>query len=248
MPFDFRDLVGVLSIGQITKTERQIGYFGGGFNSAVEVTERPRLYSGHFAFEIIDISVHLYLPPQDNDPDRTTLFLPLKPGLEIEPYYKRALEIEPTLLLNLPNVQKLRWIGPDGTVTELSQSHEGDVHSLTRNVSDGEKTKTDYLVWKGRYQHRGTRPEGKPNDAQVMLAFPQEGDGTDIPGGNLYSFLPIQEDSGLRFLIGSHFDVPVDRERLDQTSRWNRGLLKSVPEIILQQCQADPSALPPLPW
>lgn len=246
VPFDFRDLVGVLSIGQTTKTERQIGYFGVGFKSVFEVTERPRLYSGHFAFEIIDISVPRYLPTQGNDPERTTLFLPLKPGLEIDPYFKRALEIEPTLLLNLPNVQKLRWIGPDGIVTELSQSHEGDVHSLTRNVSDGENTRTDYLVWKGRYQHRGTRPEGKPNDAQVMLAFPQEGDGTDIPGGNLYSFLPIQEDSGLRFLIGSHFDVPVDRERLDQTSRWNRGLLRSVPEIILQQCQADPSALPPL--
>ncbi|MCA9780007.1 MAG: hypothetical protein KC800_24935, partial [Candidatus Eremiobacteraeota bacterium] len=246
VPFDFRDLVGVLSIGQTTKTERQIGYFGVGFKSVFEVTERPRLYSGHFAFEIIDISVPRYLPTHDNDPDRTTLHLPLKPGLEIEPYYQRALEIEPTLLLNLPNVQKLRWIGSDGTVTELSQSSQRNVHSLARVVTDGEQTRTDYLVWKGRYQHRGARPEGKPNEAEVMLAFPTEGDGVAIPGGNLYSFLPIQEDSGLRFLIGSHFDVPVDRERLDQTSSWNRGLLRVIPEIIHQKCQTDTSALLPL--
>jgi hypothetical protein len=246
VPFDFRDLVGVLSIGQTTKTERQIGYFGVGFKSVFEVTERPRIYSGHFAFEIIDISVPRHLSAEDNDPEKTTLHMPLKEGLTVEPYYERALEIEPTLLLNLPNVRRLRWTGPDGKVTELSQSQNGDLHSLTRTVSTGEESKVDFLVWKGNYKHTGSRPEGKPDEAEVMLAFPQASDGTAIPGGNLYSFLPIQEDSGLRFLVGSHFDVPVDRERLDQTSAWNRGILRAIPDIVKERCEHEPQALLPL--
>jgi hypothetical protein len=246
VPFDFRDLVGVLSIGQTTKTERQIGYFGVGFKSVFEVTERPRIYSGHFAFEIIDISVPRHLSAEENDPEKTTLHLPLKSGLTVEPYYERALEIEPTLLLNLPNVRRLRWTGPDGRVSELSQSQNGDLHSLTREVSTGERTKVDFLVWRGHYEHQGPRPEGKPSEADVMLAFPQNSDGVAIPGGNLYSFLPIQEDSGLRFLVGSHFDVPVDRERLDQTSRWNRGILRAIPDIVEEYCKTDPGLLLPL--
>ena len=234
-PFDFRDLVGVLSIGQTTKTERQIGYFGVGFKSVFEVTERPRIYSGHFAFEIVEISIPRFLIQQERSPEKTVLVLPLKDGLEVEPYYERALAIQSTLLLNLPNVRTLRWIGPNGVETTLSQSQQGNSFTLSRG---GEVE--EYLVWRGRYEHEGWRPEGKPRSTHLMLAFPQSYH-NQIPEQNLFSFLPIQENSGLRFLVGSHFDVPVDRERLDQTSAWNRGILESVPLLIVKYCQEHPA-------
>lgn len=234
-PFDFRDLVGVLSIGQTTKTERQIGYFGVGFKSVFEVTERPRIASGHFAFEIVDISIPRLLKAEVDPLGRTVLVLPLREGLSVEPYYQRALEIERTLLLNLPNVSTLRWTGPDGTRTVLGESRDGNVYSLSRD-----EHQTDYLVWNGTYNHEGDRPEGKPKSANVMLAFPLDGE-TDPPDQNLFSFLPIQENSGLRFLVGSHFDVPVDRERLDRNSDWNRGIVNLIPELIARACREEPS-------
>lgn len=235
VPFDFRDLVGVLSIGQTTKTERQIGYFGVGFKSVFEVTERPSITSGHFAFEIIDISIPRFVASKLDPEQKTVLVLPMKEGLQVEPYFQRALEIEQTLLLNLPHVKTLRWQAPDGSETVLSQSRDGALHSLTKD-----DTTQSFLVWEGDYRHAGQRPEGKPDRAKVMLAFPQDDQSEEGLEQNLYSFLPIQEDSGLRFLIGSHFDVPVDRERLDQTSPWNRGLIGLIPSIIGRECEADP--------
>lgn len=233
-PFDFRDLVGVLSIGQTTKTERQIGYFGVGFKSVFEVTERPRIYSGHFAFEIVEISIPRFLMQQEYSPEKTVLVLPLKDGLEVQPYYQRALGIQSTLLLNLPNVRTLRWIGPDGNQTILSQSQQGMSFTLSR----GDEAE-QYLVWRGDYEHQGFRPEGKPRSTHLMLAFPQSYH-NQIPEQNLFSFLPIQENSGLRFLVGSHFDVPVDRERLDQTSAWNQGILRNVAPLIVKHCLENP--------
>jgi len=56
-PFDAKDVVGVLSIGQTTKKKGQIGFFGVGFKAVYEICERPQVYSGHFAFEIADISI-----------------------------------------------------------------------------------------------------------------------------------------------------------------------------------------------
>lgn len=233
-PFDFRDLVGVLSIGQTTKTERQIGYFGVGFKSVFEVTDRPRIYSGHFAFEIVEISVPRNLLPEPGGKGRTKVVLPLKEGRSVEPYFERALEIEPTLLLNLPNVRTLRWTGPNGKEVVLTRSHLDQTYSLCRDQES-----EDYLVWRGEYKHTGRRPEGKPQSAELMLAFPQkQSDG--VLQQNLFSFLPIQESSGLRFLVGSHFDVPVDRERLDQTSSWNRGILGAIPDIICRECRQQP--------
>ena len=52
-----RDLVGVTSIGQTTKRKQQIGFFGVGFKSVYEVTERPQVYSDVYEFEIADVSI-----------------------------------------------------------------------------------------------------------------------------------------------------------------------------------------------
>ncbi|MCH2379391.1 MAG: hypothetical protein MK236_08220 [Pedosphaera sp.] len=43
--FDARDVVGVCSIGQTTKRKDQIGFFGVGFKSVYEVTNRPQIFS-----------------------------------------------------------------------------------------------------------------------------------------------------------------------------------------------------------
>jgi hypothetical protein len=236
-PFDFRDLVGVLSIGQTTKKSTQIGYFGVGFKSVFEVTERPRMYSGHFAFEIADISVPRGLAPQDNG-EETVLVLPLKRGLDSLAYWRKAVEIQPALLLNVPHLRRLSWQGPETVEVSLSEA-EGEVMVLRHRGGESR-----YLLWSGVYRHQGARPPGKPAQAEVHLAIPvgdQPEAGLAPLGTSLYSFLPISEQSGLSFIVGSHFDVPVDRERLDVTSLWNQGVIATVPEILAQRFAADPA-------
>lgn len=251
-PFDFRDLVGVLSIGQTTKRSTQIGYFGVGFKSVFEVTDRPRLYSGQFAFEIADISVPRGLVPSEGEQRETILVLPLKSGLKVEPYWRKALDLDPAILLNLPHLRRLSWNGPGATV-EVSLEQAGE-HSVLRH-QDG---RSHYLRWMGQYRHQGPRPAGKPGSAAVMVAIPVSERGAVVYspeslGTSLYSFLPIQEASGLSFLVGSHFDVPVDRERLDPASPWNAGVVGCLPEILCRGLGENPRmawdmlALLPLP-
>ena len=85
VPFDARDVVGVLSIGQTTKSSDQIGFFGVGFKSVYEICERPQVYSGPFAFEIADVSIPR---PLARHPaaraDRTLLVLPLRAAADPE--------------------------------------------------------------------------------------------------------------------------------------------------------------------
>ena len=237
-PFDFRDLVGVLSIGQTTKRSTQIGYFGVGFKSVYEVTDRPRLYSGHFAFEIADISVPRALGDGEGEQGETVLVLPLKPGLNADDYWRKAMEIDPAILLSLPHLRRLVWNGPRGVV-EMTLEQQDDLCLLCHHGGQSR-----YLRWLGEYQHQGERPAGKPAKAQVMVAIPlsDRGEPQHSPetlATSLYSFLPIQESSGLCFVVGSHFDVPVDRERLDAASSWNAGVVATLPGILASRMTSN---------
>ena len=50
----------------------------------------------------------------------------------------------------------------------------------------------------------------------------------------IYSHLPTKERTGLRFLLHAHFDLPVDRERLDLSSPWNRWALGLGGQLLAQ--------------
>ncbi len=81
-PFGPLDVLGVLSVGQSTKGPADIGLFGVGFKSVYAVTERPRVYSGPFAFEIGGMARPRPVEPLDVGGD-TLLALPLdRPGVD----------------------------------------------------------------------------------------------------------------------------------------------------------------------
>lgn len=232
-PFDFRDLVGILSIGQTTKKITQIGFFGVGFKSIYEVTDRPRLRSGYLNFEIADISIPRPLTSSGYS-EATELVLPLKAGLDWRPFWEKAQAIEPALLLNVPNLRCLRWSNQLGGTLELSvKSLEDDRFALRQGARE-----QIFRVWKSRYKHRGERPPGKPNSAHLHLALPEQELSPFAP--TLYSFLPITEPSGLRFIAGSHFDVPVDRERLDVASCWNQGIIARIAQVLSERLLRQP--------
>ncbi|MFN2156542.1 MAG: sacsin N-terminal ATP-binding-like domain-containing protein, partial [Anaerolineae bacterium] len=80
LPFNAMDVVGVCSIGQTTKRRQQIGFFGVGFKSVYEVSDRPRIYSDVYRFEIADVSIPKALSswPSDLPQDGTVVVLPLR--------------------------------------------------------------------------------------------------------------------------------------------------------------------------
>lgn len=138
-PFDVRDLVGVTSIGQTTKRKQQIGFFGVGFKSVYEVTERPQVYSDVYELEIADVSIPRALRrrPSELPPEvppellhnGTLLVLPLRqpedPVRSARALYRKAKALDPCVLLTLRSIAVL-----DLVLTAAAGEGRGERYSL----------------------------------------------------------------------------------------------------------------------
>ena len=222
LPFDAKDVVGVLSIGQTTKRRGQIGFFGVGFKAVYEVTDRPQLYSGPFAFEIADVSMprRLQTRPARSGAGETSLVLPLRePGaLEKAPsaLYRRLEELPAEVLLTLRSLRELRF------------SYAGRSRQLRRGEVSGQGVRLwdepgrgprEYWVIEARVRFPGVREANRPQEAPLLVALRLDEAGLPVPlpseAPSVFCYLPTKERSGLRFLLHAHFDLPVDRERVD---------------------------------
>lgn len=246
-PFDARDLVGVTSIGQTTKRKDQIGFFGVGFKSVYEVTARPRIYSDAFQFEIADVSVPKLLRdrPVDLPENGTVLILPLKdpndPARTPARLHAMARAIDPCVLFTLRGVDLL--------TIELTERVEGGpqrweaIEELPdeRGISIIEQRPMNlrrrYVIQDDIYTYtRGKRAAGRADSTLIMVGLSLDEDGVPTPAppesATVYSYLPTEEHSGLRFFVQGHFDVPVDRERVNPESDWNQWIVSNVPTQI----------------
>lgn len=226
-PFDLRDVVGVLSIGQTTKRADQIGFFGVGFKSVYEICERPRVHSGVFDFEIAHVSIPRELAERPGHvlEGETALELPFAgdPAPEPDELFARAAAIPPETLLTLPNLRELEVRGRGRSLSFRAQ-HEGDEVRLLAKGSGHERR---FHCARGELHYEGERELGRARHSPVLVAIELADDGAPQAsrGPTLFSFLPTAERTGLRFLVHARFDVTVDRERLTGDSPWNRELL-----------------------
>ena len=243
-PFDARDVVGVLSIGQTTKAQDQIGFFGVGFKSVYEICERPQVHSRLFSFEIADVSIprRLSARPRTPHPEGgTLLMLPFR-GSDVEPerLHRRALAVPPQTLLTLSNLRALRVSCGDScrTIEVLPGGQPGHVRLEHRESGDQQL----YLVTSERFAYTGGRRERtKASETDVLIAITLDPEGRPVPcppdAATVFSYLPTRERAGLRFLVHAHFDLPVDRERLDLESPWNRWALACAGRLLARAVQ-----------
>ncbi len=261
-PFDVKDVVGVLSIGQTTKHKEQIGFFGVGFKSVYEICERPQVYSGPFCFEIADVSIprRLAARPEGRPGSGTLLVLALRDASDPERtpdrLYERTLDVPPETLLTLRHIRELAvarrarsrtvyveeissarsgQAGAPGEAGEASRSGRMDlVH-----VESGERT--GYVTVSDRFVYDGGREGSRASATDILVALRLDERGMPVPlsgdDATVYSYLPTRERSGLRFLVHAHFDLPVDRERLDLDSRYNRWVLAQAGSLLARAAQ-----------
>lgn len=251
-PFDARDLVGVTSIGQTTKRKQQIGFFGVGFKSVYEITDRPQVFSDVYSFEIADVSLPRPLAARPRDLGEasdggTLLVLPLRqPDDRVRSaaaLYQKARAIDPCVLFTLRSISALELDlaasagGPSRhAVRETPLDRDGRA-SIHQEPDGWERS---YLLQDDEYRYEGGQREaGRPDSTRLLIgvrvAPPAEAGGAAIPqplpddAATVYSYLPTAERSGLRFFVQGHFDVPVDRERISGESPWNRWIISKVP-------------------
>ncbi|HEY3450805.1 MAG TPA: transglutaminase domain-containing protein [Myxococcales bacterium] len=239
-PFDGKDVVGVLSIGQTTKQKGQIGFFGIGFKSVYEICERPQLYSGPFNFEIADVSVPRRLGgrPGGSPAEGTLLVLPLRdakdPLRTPEALHGLALALPARLLLTLTHLKSLgvRRAGRSRTLRTEEAKEPGRVRLVHEETGQVES----YLVETERFCWALGRDVSKSKETPVLVAVALDAEGAPMPlekgAPTLFSYLPTGERSGLRYLVHAHFDLPIDRERLDLESLWNRWALACSADLL----------------
>jgi hypothetical protein len=230
-PFSFLDLIGVLSIGQTTKRENQIGFFGVGFKSVYEICERPRIRSGAFAFEIAHVSIPRALGPSDDEAPRhvgeTVLVLPYARALDVPALHGRARAIPPETLMTLPHLGALGIEGPDGARVEWREERVEAAAGERITLSELGGEVRAYRSATRHVTFEGPREEGKAREGvvKVAVALDARGAPTPVRGPTLYAFLPTAERTGLRAMVHARFDVTLDRERLELGSAWNDALL-----------------------
>jgi hypothetical protein len=243
-PFDTRDVVGVTSIGQTTKRKQQIGFFGVGFKSVYEVTDRPQIHSDVYRFEIADVSIPkpLSARPVDVPEGGTVLVLPLRdpadPQRSPAALFRKARDLDAIVLFTLRRIDviDLELHDERGGITRHAV-HElpPDERGISRIRQEPEGWVRGYAVHDAEHVYSGgLRAPGRADRTRVMVGIRVDEAGVpraleeDTP--TIYSYLPTEERSGLRFFVQGHFDVPVDRERITQDSQWNEWILSKVPE------------------
>lgn len=262
LPFDAKDVVGVLSIGQTTKARDQIGFFGVGFKAVYELCERPQVYSEPFCFEIADVSVPRRLAerPSGSESGGTLLVLPFRGGADAaraQRLYERARSLPPQTLLTLQSLRSWTVARGEERWTARATAEAGGrvcLHSeLRRGIgSDREHVEVDetrYLVAADRFERaeagQGTARSG---EAAILVALALDAAGRPTPlapgAPTIFAFLPTGERSGLRLLVHAPFQLPVDRERLDPTAPSNAWALARAGELLLRlvRQQADAAA------
>ncbi len=224
-PFDARDVLGVLSVGLSTKQAGDIGLFGAGFKSVYAVTERPRVYSGPYRFEIAGMSRPRPLAaPAGLAAGTTRIALPLDRGDDEAGLLAEALALPPELLLTLRHVRRLAVEGEGGVALRAVRRVDGGANEAS--AGGGELVA---LLDEGGGEARRFVVARGGSEAAVLVAF--ELDERGAPRGpppgrpTVYCYLPTREESGLPLLVHGAFDVPLDRERLRRDSPRNRRAL-----------------------
>lgn len=244
--FDAKDVVGVLSIGQTTKRKDQIGFFGVGFKSVYEICARPQIYSGPFCFEIADVSIPRPLARPADLRSGTRLVLELRdpgdPQRSPAVLHQRARAIPRETLLTLSSLREIavRYAERSWCARAEAGAAPGRVR-LVEQMTGGSGGRdggapdatgeslltTEYLVESDHFAFTGgSRDAARVSATPVLVAIALDPRGVpvalDAGAPTVFSYLPTRERSGLGFLLHAHFDLPVDRERLDLDSPWNQ--------------------------
>ncbi|MDD3856071.1 hypothetical protein [Sulfurimonas sp.] len=214
--FNIQDLHGITSIGQGTKIDdvNKIGKFGVGFKAVFTYTKSPKIYSGDFNFEIIDLVVPKQISqidtnqktimvfPFNNDEKLTTLaFKEVKKGLQ---------DIHDTTLLFLNNICSIT-IKYENINNHITKNEVDDKNIIIYNYHKNEKSK-----WLRFKKNIPEHPNLYVSIAYAMKENEKTKNDELVPiNGEVSIFFPAEkETSNLKFHIHAPFLSTVARDSI----------------------------------
>jgi len=245
-PFSGEDVYSICSAGQSLK-ENKIGFFGIGFKSVFNITERPQVISGHFNFIITE---YIYPAPVEFFPEPVEgfnpakgawFFLPIKKEKSGEVLSKNLYDLNDRLLLFLENVQSIEFndlTSKDPKRWTISKEILKNRSVKIRNSGTG--TESQWRVFSESVdvpEDNKIRIKGKENikKTRVVIAYPhpEQDPPVDISSECIYCFLPTEKITDLPFLVQGDFIPTLGRENIED-NKWNRWLLEQIPGLAVK--------------
>lgn len=249
--FSEANMDAICSVGSSFKQKIKgyIGEKGIGFKSVFNITRTPHIFSNNyqvrFPDEIPKLGLGYIVPewvdsiPKGIDLEKTTIILPINnPKYDFQKVGDMMSQFVPETILFLDKIRNLRFSVEGEYETSISKTIEDGVLAqlnIVTSVGDQEtESKKEYLIYTKNY----LRPldlliDGREQvmDRDITIAFPV---GKNIADGAVFVYLPVLDNTGLPFLINADFLVPGSRDMIYEDSKWNKWLLKQIPELFVE--------------
>ena len=260
-PFSRLDVKRICSVALTTKKiGSYIGFFGIGFKSVFKISHKPHIFSFPFKFffrrespvvpewvEEIPSKVKRYLNKKI-----TVFYLPLRtdmPKRTIEKLKDALLkDFDSLSLAFLRHLKQIEFIvDKEERILKIKKGRfRGQLIKTGRvtiiELMNREEKNYDYLLFRktvnvspiarSDYLARETR-KSNLKKLDLILAFKLRGkNNLERIEGKLFTFLPTQIKTGLKFILNSDFILDTSRSNIDWSSKWNLWLLEAAGKFI----------------
>ncbi|KAH7205910.1 hypothetical protein DER44DRAFT_809824 [Fusarium oxysporum] len=240
--FTFKQLDALTRVGQSTKaatidnSKSCIGEKGIGFKSVFKVADVVHVASGFYEFKLdrnarigMILPITSQFPTADRVVDNTQFLLELKSQRDYDVIKEELNSIEPDMLLFLRNLDQvhisIRGLNKQYRRKINRSDPRYDRETVKISVQGDAVTSKEYIVHRYTAKSLPPVPQRQGIDSsEVVIAFTVDNEATPVfITQKVFAFLPV-DDFGFRFLIHADFILVASRERLDESSLWNRSL------------------------
>jgi hypothetical protein len=172
------------------------------------------------------------------EPSQTTVILPLdKPDFNYEKIEELLKGIEPETILFLSKLKEFRVKTDTGfEIIVIKDDTKAPLIQVLIEEKDKDRSFSylkEYLLYTKTFSKPSEINAENRRDVEtrdVSIAFPL---GKDSHPGKVYAYLPVQENTGLPFLINADFLLTSSREGIKEKEPWNKWLLNCVSETFV---------------
>jgi len=237
-PFDEKDVWRICSVRPGEK-KKKIGFFGIGFKSVFNISERPQIISNRFNFEIekyIYPKVKSCIPENLRNyysPERGTIvILPYSASSTSEDLIQNFNLVDDKILLFLESLEELKFVDNINNSNWVIKKNLQNNSALSLlNTRTTQETKWKVFHQPLNVEDQEIIPEGKEGieETRITIAFPLDSATRDMikKTGVVYCYLPTKKRTDLSFLIQADFLPTIGRENISE-HQWNLWLMKKL--------------------